>query len=178
MAHLPGLSLLGKSDEAFAAASTLGASVRGPFGEDGEAVGDVYQISNAVSLGKSERQIVALLSATLTLLVTDEQVARERLWKEKRSMIRGKVSEAGAALHAAQRLSAKEALEILSLLRLGAALGTATGVTPRVFNELLATLRVGVQFVSGRNAQSTFFEDTRRPALIRNKMRESRGGKH
>ena len=55
MAHLPGLALSEKLDEALTAARTLGAAVRGPYGEHSDAVGNVYQISNAVSIGKSER---------------------------------------------------------------------------------------------------------------------------
>jgi len=59
-------------------------------------------------------------------------------------------------------------------LRFGAQLGIATGVSNRIFNELLSSLRMGAQFVSGEKAQYTFYEETRRPALIRNKIREQK----
>ncbi len=65
-------------------------------------------------------------------------------------------------------------MAVLSILRLGAQLGMETGVSNRTFNELLSSLRLGAQFVSGENAQYTFYEETRRPALIRNKIRENR----
>ncbi len=172
MAHLPGLALSGKLDSALEAAQTLGAAVRGPYGEHSVAAGDVYQISNAVSTGKSERQLLSRLAATATLLLTDEQAARELLWRDKRSYMEDKIAEAQAQLKQAERLSAGDSMAILSLLRLGSQFEMPTGVSNRVFNELLSSLRLGAQFVSGEKAQYTFYEETRRPALIRNKIRE------
>ena len=171
MAHLPGLALSGKIEGALDAAKTLGAAVRGPYGEGSASAGDVYQISNAVSTGKSERQLLTRLAATATLLLTDEQAARELLWRDQRSIVEDKVAEAQARLKSAERLSAGDSMALLSILRLGAQLGISTGVTNRVFNELLSSLRMGAQFVSGERAQYTFYEETRRPALIRNKIR-------
>ena len=172
MAHLPGLALSNKLDSALEAARTLGAAVRGPYGEHSVAAGDVYQISNAVSTGRSERQLLSRLAATATLLLTDEQAARELLWRDKRSYIEDKIAGAQAQLKQAERLSAGDSMAILSLLRLGAQFEMPTGVSNRVFNELLSSLRLGAQFVSGEKAQYTFYEETRRPALIRNKIRE------
>ncbi len=172
MAHLPGLALSGKLDGALEAARTLGGAVRGPYGEGSMAAGDVHQISNAVSTGKSERQLLTRLAATATLLLTDEQAARELLWRDQRSLMEDKIVDAQARLKAAERLSAGDSMAILSLLRLGAQFELPTGVTNRVFNELLSSLRLGAQFVSGEKAQYTFYEETRRPALIRNKIRE------
>ncbi len=172
MAHLPGLALSGKIEGAMEAARTLGAAVRGPYGEGSAAAGDVYQISNAVSTGKSERQLLTRLAATATLLLTDEQAARELLWRDQRSVIEDKVAGAQAKLKSAERLSAGDSMALLSILRLGAQFGLVTGVTNRIFNELLSSLRMGVQFVSGEKAQYTFYEETRRPALIRNKIRK------
>ena len=174
MVHLPGLALSGKLDGALAAARTLGGAVRGLYGEHSGAVGDVYQISNGVSLGLSERQIRARLAAVTTFLSTDEAASRELLWLRQRSLVEEKVADAQAQLKAAERLSAEEAMGILSVLRLGALLEMPTGVTNRAFNELLASMRIGVQFVSGEKAQRTFYEETRRPAMIRNKIRQGK----
>ena len=174
MAHLPGLALSGKIEGAMEAARTLGAAVRGPYGEGSAPAGDVYQISNAVSTGKSERQLLTRLAATATLLLTDEQAARELLWRDQRSLIEDEVAGAQAKLKSAERLSAGDSMALLSALRLGAQFGIPTGVTNRIFNELLSSLRMGAQFVSGEKAQYTFYEETRRPALIRNKIRENK----
>ncbi len=172
MVHLPGLALAGKLEEKLGAARTLGASVRGLYGEASGAVGDVYQISNAVSIGLSERQISARLAAVTNFLSTDEQATRELLRRRERSSIEAKAAEATATLKSAERLSAPEAMGLLSILRLADLMEMPTGVTTQVFNELLACMRIGAQYVSGEKAQYTFYEETRRPALIRNKIRE------
>ena len=172
MAHLPGLAMSGKLPDALQAARTLGGAVRGLYGEHSNAVGDVYQISNAVSIGLSERQISARLAAAATFLSTDEQAARELLLRHRRSEIEDKITDAQGQLQSAEKLSAPQAMEILSILRLGAQMTMPTGMTNRVFNELLASMRIGTQYVSGEKAQQTFYEETRRPSLIRNKMRQ------
>ena len=174
MAHLPGLALSEKLEEALTAARTLGAAVRGPYGEHSDAVGNVYQISNAVSIGKSERSLSALLNAVVTYLITEEQAARELLWRGQRSLLEGKVAGAQVRLKGSERLAADEAMTILSMLRLGEQVGLATGMTSRAFNELLASMRIGTHLVSGNDARSIFYEETRRPALIRNKLRAQR----
>ena len=174
MVHLPGLSLAGKLEEKLGAARTLGATVRGLYGEASGAVGDVYQISNAVSIGLSERQINARLAAVTTFLSTDEQATRELLRRRERSTIEAKAADALAQLKSAERLSAADAMAVLSVLRLGSLLGVATGVDAQVFNELLVSMRIGAQYVAGEKAQYTFYEETRRPALIRNKIREGK----
>ena len=174
MAHLPGLALSEKLEEALTAARTLGAAVRGPYGEHSAAVGNVYQISNAVSIGKSERSLSALLNAVVTYLITEEQAARELLWRGRRSYLEGRVADAQARLKGAERLAADEAMTLLSMLRLGEQVGLATGMTSRAFNELLASMRIGTHLVSGHNARFVFYEETRRPALIRNKLRAQR----
>lgn len=174
MAHLPGLALIGRIEESLTAALALGVSVRGTFGEHSGMAGDVYQLSNAVSIGLTESQIIARLSAVTTYLVTDEKSAREVLWRTQRDLVEARAADAAARLKAATRLTASEAMSVLSILRLGNQFGLPTGVSQTVFNELLASMRMGAQFVSGKKAQYTFYEETRRPALIRNKIREHR----
>jgi protein arginine kinase len=174
MAHLPGLDLIGRIQESLNAAQTLGVSVRGTFGEHSGTAGDVYQLSNAVSIGLTESQLIARLSAVTTYLVTDEKSAREVLWRTSRDLVEAKVADAAARLKSATRLTSSDAMSILSMLRLGHQFGIPTGVSPTVFNELLASMRMGAQFVSGQKAQYTFYEETRRPALIQNKIRENR----
>jgi protein arginine kinase len=172
MLHLPALAFTERLEEKLTAARALGVTVRGLFGEHSDAVGNVYQVSNSLSLGLTEKQIVARLAAVSTLLVTDEEASRELLRKRQRCLIEDSVKEAGNALKTADHLSASESMSILSMLRLGELLELSTGMTVRVFNELLASMRIGAAFITGERAQYTFYEETRRPALIRNKLRE------
>jgi protein arginine kinase len=172
MVHLPGLAWLNKLPEVLAAVRSLGTSVRGLYGEDGGAAGDVYQLSNAISLGLNPRQIVARLAAVTTYLVTEEQAITERLSRYAKGVIGSRVGEAAAALSKAEQLCGTEAMALLSTLRLGERVGIPTGIDSAAFSELLVSMRIGAQFLSGNKARYTFFEETRRPALIRNKIRE------
>jgi len=173
MMHLPGIALIGRLEESLTAAQTLGISIRGSFGENTGMAGNVFQLSNAVSIGLSESQIVARLGAGATYLVTDERAAREMLWRTDRELVEARIADARGRLKAATRLTSSEAMSILSMLRLAHHYGLPGGVSPIVFNELLASMRLGAQFVLGRKAHYTFYEETRRPALIRNKIRKS-----
>jgi len=173
MAHLPGIALVGRLEESLTAAQTLGTSIRGSFGENTGMAGDVFQLSNAVSIGLTENQIISRLGAVVTYLVTDELAARELLWRTRPEIVEARVADAKARLKASTRLSSSEAMSILSTLRLAHHFGMPGGVSPVVFNELLASMRLGAQFVLGRKAHYTFYEETRRPALIRNKIRNS-----
>ena len=109
----------------------------------------------------------------VTYLVTDELAARELLWRTRPDIVEARVADAKARLKASTRLSSSEAMSILSTLRLAHHFGMPGGVSPVVFNELLASMRLGAQFVLGRKAHYTFYEETRRPGLIRNKIRNS-----
>ena len=172
MVHLPGLAWLNKLPEVLGAVRSLGTSVRGLYGEDGGAAGDVYQLSNAVSLGLNPRQIIARLAAVTTYLITEEQAITERLSRYAKGVIGTRVAEAAATLSKAEQLCGTEAMALLSILRLGERVGLPTGIDSAAFSELLVSMRIGAQYLSGNKARYTFFEETRRPALIRNKIRE------
>jgi len=172
MAHLKGLAMAGQLGPALTAARTLGVSVRGLFGEDTSNAGDVYQVSNAVSMGLTEAQIVSRVSAVVTFLLTEEQAARQRMWRRNPEIVRTAIATSFERLRTASRLTDGDAMEILSALRVGDDCGLPTGVDGSVFKDLLVTLRLGAHFVAGKKAQYTFYEETRRPALIRNRIRD------
>lgn len=172
MAHLPALALSGRLNASLQAAQTLGVSVRGFLGEDSSDAGAVFQISNAVSIGLTEAQIVSRLSAVVTYLVTEEEAARQILSENAMDRIEALVEKAERKLGQANRLTDIEAMDLLSVLRLGECAGLNTGVSATIFAELLATMRLGAQHVAGQRAQYTFYEENRRPSLVRNKIRQ------
>jgi protein arginine kinase len=174
MAHLPALALAGDLEEALTAAQTLGATVRGLYGEDSGAEGNIYQISNGISIGLTERQILARLSASVTYLLTEEESARELLSRCRRSFLEEKIIAAQEELKCANQLSVQAAMRLLSLLRLGEYIGIATGMTGCAFNQLLASMRIGTPLLPGCDARSVFYEETRRPALMRTMLRAQR----
>jgi len=176
MVHLPALARLGRLPATRLGAEALGSIVRGLYGEGAEPAGNVYQISNAVSLGLTERQIVGRIQAVATFLMTEERAARDVFMKRRYDEIGDAVLEAQESLRRAERLSVDEGMALLSTLRLGYLLGYQTHVSAGVFNQLTASLRAGVGLLSRSESRSRdiFYEEVRRPALFRNRIRQEK----
>lgn len=176
MVHLPALALLGRLPATWQGVEALGSIVRGLYGEGAEPAGNVYQISNGSSLGLTERQIVGRIQAVATYFLAEERAAREVFAIRRREEAAEAVERARNDLKNAERLSISEGMAILSTLRLGYLLGYETHVTAPVFNQLTASLRAGVGLLARADlrARDVFYEDTRRPAVFRNRIRQEK----
>lgn len=176
MVHLPALALLGKLPATWQGAEALGSIVRGIYGEGADPAGNVYQISNKSSLGLTERQIVGRIQAVATYLLAEERAARELFAGRRRDEAVEAVERAQNELKTAERLSISDGMAILSTLRLGFLLGCDTHVTAPVFNQLTASLRAGAGLLARADlrARDVFYEDTRRPAVFRNRIRQEK----
>jgi protein arginine kinase len=120
MLHLPALKMTGQIEKFLNAAKDLSLAVRGLFGEGTEATGDFYQLSNQVTLGVSESQLVEQFEkAVIPEIVDYEHEARKKLLRTDSSMLDDKIARAVALLKNAHLISSQEALLLLSHLRLG-----------------------------------------------------------
>jgi protein arginine kinase len=120
MLHLPALKMTGQIEKFLNAAKDLGLAVRGLFGEGTEATGDFYQLSNQVTLGISEQQIIQQFEkAVIPEIVEYEHEARRKLLRTDSDMLDDKIARAMALLKSAHLISSQEALLLLSHLRLG-----------------------------------------------------------
>jgi len=151
MLHLPGLKLTGEIDKARRAAKAMSLAVRGFYGEGSEAAGDLYQISNQTTLGKSEEQILEEFERSIIPdVIRFERQARETLLDRRRPMLEDRVQRALGALLYARLLNADEAMQLLSQVRLGVLLGVIEGVDLRTIAELqLLTQPAHLQRVVG-----------------------------
>ncbi len=137
MLHLPALKMTGQIEKALRAARDLHLAVRGLYGEGTEAVGDLFQISNQTTLGKSEQQIVdEFKDQVVPSIIEYERRARDTLIKNRRIALEDKVYRALAALTAARLISSEETMYLLSNLRLGLSLGIVEGIPIETINEL------------------------------------------
>lgn len=124
MLHLPALGLVrSELEKVFSAAQRTGLAVRGLHGEGSRAAGDFYQISNQVTLGRSEAQLVEDLQALVPRLIEFERKLRAALVREQRPALLDRVSRSLALLRTSRSLPTDVALAHLSNLRLGAYLG-------------------------------------------------------
>lgn len=124
MLHLPALSLVREElDKVFMAAQRTGLAVRGMYGEGSRAAGDFYQISNQVTLGRSETQLLDDLMALVPRIIDFERKVREALLAEQRAALQDRVSRSLGLLRTARSMATDAALSHLSNVRLGVDLG-------------------------------------------------------
>ena len=119
MLHLPGLVLAEQINQIIQAVNKLGLAVRGLYGEGTEALGNVFQVSNQMTLGESEADIVERLSKVLNQIIESEENARASLLEKKPKTVYNHIGRAYGILANAHSISSKETMNLLSLMRLG-----------------------------------------------------------
>jgi len=170
MLHLPGLVLLKRINKVLHAISKLSFNTRGLFGEGTQAIGNLFQISNQISLGQSESDILDNIEGVIKQVTEQELSAREHLLKTQRMFIEDKVWRAYGILKNSRIINSQEALELFSMLRLGLDLGIIKKVSYADLNELFLIIQPAhLQKKEGRilSAQE---RDIKRAELIRSKL--------
>ncbi|MBQ3005503.1 MAG: protein arginine kinase [Clostridia bacterium] len=118
MLHLPALSSCGQLSRLANTISKLGLTIRGVFGEGSNSMGDIYQLSNQVSLGISEEVAIKnLTSITLQIIAQERAAAGEMI---KNPEVQDKIFRAYGVLKNARLLSTDEFMSLMSIVRLGA----------------------------------------------------------
>ena len=145
MLHMPALKLTSQIEKFLSAAKDMNLAVRGLFGEGTEAASDLYQISNQVTLGISEKDIVSEFeNVIIPEIVEYEKAARRQLLDKQSDTLDDKISRAMALLQNAHLISSQEALFLLSHLRLGLNMHDRMGAsTPAI--KRLCDLRAAAQ---------------------------------
>jgi protein arginine kinase len=136
MLHLPGLVLAEQINQIIQAVNKLGLAVRGLYGEGTEALGNVFQVSNQMTLGETENAILERLGKVVAQLIEHEENARATLLEKKAKMVFNHVGRAYGILANAHSISSKETMNLLSLVRLGIDLSCFPGVPRSLVDEL------------------------------------------
>jgi len=136
MLHLPGLVLGEQINPIIQSVNKLGLAVRGLYGEGTEALGNVFQVSNQMTLGESENGIVERLEKVLGQIIEHEENARATLLEKKAKMVYNHIGRAYGILANAHTISSKETMNLLSLMRLGVDMGLFPGVERSLPDEL------------------------------------------
>jgi len=137
MLHLPALKITGQIEKFLNATRAMNLAVRGLFGEGTEATGDFYQLSNQVTLGVSEAQIVSEFEQQIIPEIVEyENAARSQLLDKEPELLDDKISRATALLKNAHLISSQEALFLLSHLRLGINMRDKMGASTPAINRL------------------------------------------
>ena len=136
MLHLPALVMIKHIEKVFRALQKINLAVRGLYGEGSRASGDFYQISNQVTLGKSEVQILNEIREVIPQIIAYERQARSTLTRDNRDLLHDKVQRALGTLQNAMMITSEETMDLLSSVRLGINLGLLEDITIPTVNEL------------------------------------------
>ncbi len=135
--HLPGLVLTQEIEGVVRGVSKMGFTVRGLYGEGSDVAGNLFQVSNQITLGRSEGELLELLEKAVVQLVECEENARETLLRDARAQIEDKIWRAFGILCHARLLTSQEFMNLSSAVRLGIGLGVMQDIDVRTLNEMM-----------------------------------------
>lgn len=171
MLHLPALVMTGYIKGLLESVSKLGVAVRGLYGENTEATGNIFQISNQVTLGRSEDEIITGVKQLTNQIVERERSLRHELISQNGIRLEDRIHRAFGALRSARIITTEETLQKLSDVRLGVNLGMLPELDESRLNELLVGIQPGnLQKREGRPLKPDD-RDTKRAELVRDAMK-------
>lgn len=170
MMHLPGLVLTQQMNKLIPAINQLGLVVRGIYGEGSQALGNIFQVSNQITLGKSENDIVEDLTSVVQQIITQERAAREALVRTSNIQLEDRIFRSFGVLSNARVIETKEAATCISDVRLGIDLGYIQDISKSILNELMIVTQPGFLQKYAGGPLRPFERDVRRAALIRERL--------
>ncbi|RJX20927.1 MAG: protein arginine kinase [Ammonifex sp.] len=176
MMHLPGLVATRVIDEVISGLSKLGLTVRGLYGEGTRAAGSLFQVSNQITLGRQEAEIINNLTALARRLVSQEREARQRLHREQRGALEDRIFRSYGVLQYARVLNSEEAMRSLSDLRLGLALKIIKKLPLSIVSELMVLSQPAFLIRLAGKELNPSERDVLRAQLIRERLQGKRTG--
>ncbi len=175
MVHLPALVQTKEIQKVFQAMQKMGLAVRGLYGEGSQAMGDFYQISNQITLGKSEPEIIEMIKDVVPNVIDYERRVRKALITENHQQLHDQISRAYGILRSAQTISSEETLHLLSSLRMGVNLGLIETPDLTLANELF--IQTQPAHLQKRYAKelSSAERNTARAGYLRERLEASEG---
>lgn len=170
MLHLPAFVISGQLNFLFQNISQLGMTVRGLYGEGTEVIGNLFQISNQITLGQTEEDIRSKLTSITMQIVEQERAMRQKIKADMIYQLEDKVGRAYGILTNARVMTSNEAMNLLSDLRLGIDLGIIKDIDVFALNELLVAIRPAhLQRKAGAEMEA-FARDIKRAGVIKEKL--------
>lgn len=175
MLHLPALVMVRQIDRVLAAISKLSFTTRGLYGEGTQAMGNFFQISNQVSLGHSEEEIIENINGLIRQIIEQENQAREIMVSRNRAMLEDRINRSFGILKSAHIISSQETIELLSMVRLGCDVGMIKGIDRRSINELFIITQPAHLQKTENKKISTEERDIKRAEIIRERLKNTNG---
>jgi len=174
MMHLPALVMTNQIGKVFQAISKLGLTMRGFYGEGTEAIGNFFQVSNQVTLGRAEVDLVDKIGSIADKIVKREETTRNMLINRSKDELDDQICRAQGTLQNARIITSSETIKLLSVVRLGVDLGLVAGIDKTLMNDLLILIQPAhLQKIEGKLLTADQ-RDSKRAELLRKKIK---GGK-
>ncbi|HWP98344.1 MAG TPA: protein arginine kinase [Syntrophomonadaceae bacterium] len=175
MLHLPAMTMLGQINAIFNNIGQLGMTVRGLYGEGTEVIGNLFQLSNQITLGQSEEDINNNLSTIAIHIVEQERLMRDKLRAEMHYQLEDSIGRAYGILTNARVMTSNEAIALLSNVRLGVDMGIIRDIKLEALNELVVAIRPAhLQKKVGRE-MDPFNRDVARAQVIKERFSQFLG---
>jgi len=168
--HLSGLALSGRMEKIVSEMAPSEVAIRGFYGEGTDILGNIFQISNQLTLGRTEQAIVRRIENMAEQLIQFEQQASSELLKQNPVLVEDRVYRAIGTLKYARMLNSVEAVNLLSMLRLGSALGLISSIDYRLLNELLVLIQPAHLQKTNGSVMNSQERDIMRIKLIRKRL--------
>ncbi len=172
MMHLPGLVMSEQVNKIINSVNKIGLAVRGLHGEGTEAMGNLFQVSNQTTLGETEEEIIARLNRVISQILEHEQNARQILLQQRAETLLDQIGRAYGILCHAHSITSKEALNLLSFIKMGVDLSLFPCKSRLQVDELFIETQPA-HLQKGLHAAKMGAEerDSLRAALIRAKLK-------
>ncbi len=175
MLFLPALTKGGYIPSLTHQLSKLGLTVRGLYGEGSASHASIWQISNQITLGISEEDILRKLEDAVATIIEKERSLRREVSEEAAALREDKIHRAEGILRYATRLSTEEFFSLYTDLKLGVALGIITSIDDTTLNTLLISiLPATLSLRAEEMPKNAFMRDAYRAKFIKNALEVSR----
>ncbi len=171
MLHLAALSMTGQLNNLLNAVNKLGIAVRGLYGEGSSVRGDIFQISNQVTLGISEEETIENLKSVVKQILDQERNIRDKLLKQNRMQVEDRIYRSYGILSNSRVMTSEEFMKVLSNVRLGVDMGIIKDISMETLNELMVITQPAN--IIKRNAKTNVSAEKRdilRAEIIREKL--------
>lgn len=171
MMHLPALTMTGYIGRILEACGKLGVAVRGLYGENSEAFGNMYQISNQVTMGMTEDEIISNTTNIASQIIEQERILRKELHVQNPFRLEDKIFRSLGLLTNARIISTEESLKLLSDVRLGVEMGIISHIKMESLNEAMIFIQPASLQKAMAKALNPDERDIKRAELLRNRLR-------
>lgn len=172
MVHLPCLVLTGNINGILQAVTQLGLAVRGLYGEGSSSLGNIFQISNQITLGETEEEIISKLKGIVTQIIRRERQSRKLLLNTKRIGTEDKIYRSLGVLQNARILSSKEAMSLLSDVRMGIAMGILEEIELITLDNLIIDIQPANINSKCEEELNSTNRDIKRAEILRDKLKK------